>query len=408
MNVLKGIFVFAVALLVANSSVVIARADTDARQSYFDKTTAPMIVVMNYHHFGHEGDYPLVENIRISPEEFRRQLETLKTEGYTTISQAELMNYLTGTGQIPQKSLYITIDDGFQSTYTYAYPILKELGMTAMLFPIIADVERGERLGAPMLTWSELREMAESNVLAIGNHTYDLHWRKQDLEGKEAMILNYNKANRLLTVDKRREMIKADLLKAESVLKEQTGIDMAKAISYPFGAYDAVVLEVVEELGYEIGFTTTTGYHTLGADNTNLLEIKRYGVNYRNTTEKLLQTIETSTALAYQKYNERNLRVMSHYNESTHGLYLRISAVRGYPSVAAIQLEVWKMQDGERIYVAPASVAEAMLSEETPYFVHTEKMTEYPVYKKGEHYSLKVMMTNEDDSVDNEWINFTY
>lgn len=403
-----GKMILALFTLIAAMSVTqVAMANTETKYSYYDKATAPMIVVMNYHHIGEEGAYPQIDNIRISPEEFRRQLETLKAEGYTTISQAQLVNYLQGVGQIPQKSLFITIDDGYQSTYTYAYPVLKELGMTALLFPIIADVERGERLGAPMLTWAELRELAQSGVMEIGNHTYDLHWRYENIVGQEALISNYDRDGNRIPAFKRRAIIEEDLLKAEQVLKAQTGVDMTKAISYPFGAYSELTLEVVEKLGYELGFTTEVGYHVLGAAQTNLLEIKRHGINYRNTTEKLLQTFATSTMLAQKRYEARNLRLISHYNARAEQLYMRVSAVGGYASVESVRFEVWQNDNGKRTYVAPASLAEMTLASDTPAITHTESIAT-PAFQKGVHYSMKVVMTNADGSIDNEWINFTY
>ena len=73
-----------------------------------------------YHHLDEQGD----GNATVSAEGFRRQMELLKTEGYTPISLQQLADFSQG-GKLPEKPVLITFDDGYTSNYMLAYPILQ-------------------------------------------------------------------------------------------------------------------------------------------------------------------------------------------------------------------------------------------------------------------------------------------
>ena len=100
-------------------------------EELIEDQNAPQFTVLNFHHFGEVEAYPTIGNITTSPKRFRELLETLKKEGYTTITQEQVQNYLTNEEIIPEKSILLTIDDGYESVYEHAYPILKELKMAA-------------------------------------------------------------------------------------------------------------------------------------------------------------------------------------------------------------------------------------------------------------------------------------
>ena len=125
-----------------------------ATTEFYDDNNAKNVTVINYHHFGEEYEYPQLENIRVSADSFINHLQAMKNHGYETISQQQFYNYIKGIGQIPEKSVLITIDDGYESVYTTAYPILKAMNMSAVVFPITMDMIHGERKGVPMMNFT--------------------------------------------------------------------------------------------------------------------------------------------------------------------------------------------------------------------------------------------------------------
>src|SRR6185369_11326884 len=92
---------------------------------------------------------------------FRQHLRYLEMTGYNVIPLRHLYEYVTGTrASIPQNAIVITIDDGWRSTYTEAFPELqkRKFPFTVFIYPKII----GQTSNA--LTWSQIKEMAEAGV----------------------------------------------------------------------------------------------------------------------------------------------------------------------------------------------------------------------------------------------------
>ncbi|MGC7846271.1 polysaccharide deacetylase family protein [Desulforudis sp. 1088] len=118
-------------------------------------------------------------NSELNIDDFRTQMKYLADNGYTTLSLAELKNCLAHRS-FPPKSVVITFDDGYKTFYTLAYPILKEYGLKAAVFPVVSLTPGLERRVAwgEHLRFHHLRAMLEdSDLVEVGSHTYDLHYR---------------------------------------------------------------------------------------------------------------------------------------------------------------------------------------------------------------------------------------
>ena len=84
---------------------------------HFTPNTTGVPVLM-YHHVVSqaEKDAHYLDNNRvITVRAFSEQMEYLHTHGYYALSMNEFYCYLTGDCTIPDKSVLITIDDGYQS-----------------------------------------------------------------------------------------------------------------------------------------------------------------------------------------------------------------------------------------------------------------------------------------------------
>ena len=75
---------------------------------------------------------------------------------------------------LPQKAVLLTFDDGYESNYTLAFPILREYGAKAAISLITSRID--ERADG-FLTWDECREMAKSGLVEFASHTNDCHIR---------------------------------------------------------------------------------------------------------------------------------------------------------------------------------------------------------------------------------------
>ncbi len=139
------------------------------------------VAVLGYHNF---SETKPVTDMLMRTSEFREQMEHIRREGLTVISMQEFLEWRFGARELPAKCVLITIDDGWRSVYTDAYPILREYGYPFTLF-LYTSFLSGEGLS---MSPSMVREM-QRNGATVGshsaNHLYPKDWRAAQAEGEE-------------------------------------------------------------------------------------------------------------------------------------------------------------------------------------------------------------------------------
>jgi peptidoglycan/xylan/chitin deacetylase (PgdA/CDA1 family) len=124
----------------------------------------------------------------VSPGRFRTQLRGLQRGGYCFWPLGRLLDYHDRQEPVPAKTVVLTFDDGFESVYRFAYPVLKELNIPAVVFLVTAYLDSDEpfrfdswgiahRETAPGPSWRPLtsvqcREMLGSGLIELGSHTH--------------------------------------------------------------------------------------------------------------------------------------------------------------------------------------------------------------------------------------------
>lgn len=224
-----------------------------------------IIPVLMYHHFVEEGEE--VGYTTISDVAFEEQITYLKSKGYNTITDQDIVDFYYYGKELPENPIHITMDDGYESNYKIAYPILKENGMKATIFVIVSRID-GDYY-PPRLTWDQIKEMSDSGVISIQSHTYDLHHKEiiDDAVEVSAMISD--------TSDEFLKRVKDDLILSKEILEEKLGNEVI-SISYPFGHYDENTLNMIEEVGFKVAYTIE---HGLNHINTDVLELFRINVS---------------------------------------------------------------------------------------------------------------------------------
>ncbi len=203
--------------------------------------------VLMYH--GIRKDTSAQNKYVISPDEFEADLKYLKENGYETVIVADLLDYFDKGKQLPEKPIILTFDDGFLNNYTYAYPLLKKYNAKMILSPIGRYVdeytESGDRNPAyAQADWNTLREMADSGLVELQNHTYDMH-------ASSGRIGASQKSGE--TDEEYRLALKADLTKFNDRMKQETDITPT-AFVYPYGAISKTSPEIIKELGFKASF----------------------------------------------------------------------------------------------------------------------------------------------------------
>lgn len=115
--------------------------------------------------------------ISFPPELFRRGMLKLHEKGYRPISLLEAVDHLALKKTFPERSFVITFDDGYESVYKQAFPVLQDYRMTATIFLTVGEGEKtkpAKRLpsieGRSMLKWHEIVEMKQWGI-GFGAHT---------------------------------------------------------------------------------------------------------------------------------------------------------------------------------------------------------------------------------------------
>lgn len=256
--------------------------------------------ILMYHHLVPDlTEYEGNESI-VSVEQFQEQMKYLAQEGFTTLTIKQLQAYLAGE-EIPEKSVVITFDDGNESNYIYAYPILKELGLHAII-NIIVGLTPGEKgttqIWVPKLSWEQMTEMIASGTIDIQSHTYDLHYFGQvnqagDQGAALAERLWLPEESRVETEEEYSQRVGKDLRLSKELIEERLGQEVS-VIAYPFGEYSEIMLQIAkEEIGFEMGFVVAPGYVKLG-DNPWFL--KRINVSPQWDLDEFVQAVNGKKA----------------------------------------------------------------------------------------------------------------
>lgn len=102
---------------------------------------------------------------------FDEQMGYIASHGFTPLFAEDLVSAIHNHTGLPAKSIVVTIDDGYDDIYTYAFPILKKYGIKATLMvPTgLLGIHGG---GNSYFNWGQLNEMLGSGLISVGNHTW--------------------------------------------------------------------------------------------------------------------------------------------------------------------------------------------------------------------------------------------
>ncbi|MCA9245772.1 MAG: polysaccharide deacetylase family protein [Planctomycetales bacterium] len=124
----------------------------------------------------------------VTPEVFREQIVGLLRRGFTAWPLRRAIRFSNEGRFLPPRTFVVTFDDGYESVYLHAWPVLRELRVPATIFLNTAFVDSdlpfpcdawGMRYEgfAPPSTYRPLRddqcqEMLDTQLIEIGAHTH--------------------------------------------------------------------------------------------------------------------------------------------------------------------------------------------------------------------------------------------
>lgn len=211
--------------------------------SSVEYTDLPIIM---YHHITKDKSKTGKYTIHIS--ELEKDLAYLEKNGFNTVTVSDLIDYTENDAPLPEKPIMITFDDGFESFYSYAYPLLKEKQMKAVVSVIGKATEQysensDHNVSYSNLTFSQISELTEGGLVEIQNHSYDMHLSASASRKGISRMKNES-------YDEYKKALTEDLLSVQKILKLNCGITPT-CVVYPYGAYSEETTEIIKKLGFK-------------------------------------------------------------------------------------------------------------------------------------------------------------
>lgn len=195
------------------------------------------VPILCYHRFGDKHG-----KMSVSTKKFRQQMQLLKDNDYRVISLKDAVNFLYNKKSIPKRSVVITIDDGYRSNYTEAFPIFQEFNFPATIF-LYSDF-----LGAPdALTRNQIRTMYNSGLIEFQPHSKS-HPNMAIQQPTQSRHEYQKKIDQEISEPSRRisEIINNDIF----------------SFAYPFGDTNELVINKLKNRRFSVAATVQPGTNT--------------------------------------------------------------------------------------------------------------------------------------------------
>ncbi len=171
--------------------------------------------VLCYHRIGGPLELGVT---RVGRSVFARQMTALARAGWRTLTLDEFAYRRTAYGA--PRTFLLTFDDGYASLAGSAYPILADLGFSATTF-LITDYVGKTNTWDVQYTWNRLQHLGCT-------------WLDE-------------------------ASIEAELRRSRETLTARLGPQAGRAVAYPFGAVNPLVLGIAQRVGYALGFGGVRG-----------------------------------------------------------------------------------------------------------------------------------------------------
>ena len=213
------------------------------------------IAVINYHYVVNEEETKECrQNICERDYQYDEQMKYIKDNNFYTATMEDLDLWIDGKINLPEKTVVITIDDGWYLPRNIE--ILEKYKLHATLFLI-------GHLASP--------DAYKSESLEIHSHTWDMHNLGECPIGRGGAILCKDK-NKIV----------------EDLKKSSQSLNDSKYFAYPFYEYNDHAIEALKEAGFRMAFAGGGRKVTRGI---NKYTVPRFGISNTDTLEKIKSII---------------------------------------------------------------------------------------------------------------------
>jgi peptidoglycan/xylan/chitin deacetylase (PgdA/CDA1 family) len=196
----------------------------------------------------------------------------LHHKGFQTLSLAEAARLVRAGQPFRERTCVVTFDDGYETVYRAAFPILQEFGYTATVF-LITDY-CGKRNSWPghvspvgeqsLLSWTHIEEMARHHI-EFGSHT---------VTHPDLACVTRHEAER-------------EMRESKQAIQERLGRPV-EVFAYPYGKYAPWTVDLARE-HFTGACSTILGKTTSEADPALLPRVDMYYLS----SQRLMESLDT-------------------------------------------------------------------------------------------------------------------
>jgi peptidoglycan/xylan/chitin deacetylase (PgdA/CDA1 family) len=191
------------------------------------QSQAPVPVLM-YHVIANPPPSAQLPDLYVDPKTFDTEMEWLKSHGFVGVSLNQVYDAWFKGGELPEKPVVVSFDDGYRGQYVYARPELRKLGWPGVLNLISGRVgQPGAELSVAMV------QRMINDGWELDDHTIH-HLDVSQLSGPQLQ---------LEIAGSRKDL-------------QQRFHQPVNFFCYPSGRYDSQAIAAVRAAGY-LGATTT-------------------------------------------------------------------------------------------------------------------------------------------------------
>jgi peptidoglycan/xylan/chitin deacetylase (PgdA/CDA1 family) len=211
------------------------------------------VPILCYHRFaqGSPGK-GMAGKMTVSAAAFAAQLDWLAQNDFHVLRLSQLEGWLAGKQALPQRSVVITVDDGYESFYRYAFPLLRQHGFAATLFAYTDFIGASDALN-----WTQLQTLSDSGLVDVQAHS---RTHRKLIERDD----NYPR------------MLANEIRTPRELLERKLHITQ-RHYAYPYGDANDAVLTTLANQGVQLAVTVNPGGNAFFAQPLFLRRTMIYG-----------------------------------------------------------------------------------------------------------------------------------
>lgn len=215
---------------------------TNANPTYKNSGTGGLPVLMYHFFYNAAAGETGRDNNFMEISAFESQMKYLSDNNFYFPTWQEVEDYIDGKKSLPAKSVVITVDDGDESFFRLALPVIEKYNVKATEFLVTS--------------WNGWYcNDYKSSKMSYQSHSDRMH---QGGANGKGVLLSWSY-----------DQIYKDLTDSKNCLNGE-----ATVFCYPFGQYNENSKKILKDAGYKLAFTTAGGRVYKGADKYALPRVR--------------------------------------------------------------------------------------------------------------------------------------